>query len=73
MLVFVEVKARSSAACGSPLDALTRFKQRQVIAMAQSYLVSTGWGDRPCRFDVVGVQYGTGRPAIELIRGAFRL
>ncbi len=71
VLVFVEVKTRSTSRCGSPLDALTAIKQRRVTAMAQSYLMRAGWGDRPCRFDVVGIRYGERRPFVELIRGAF--
>ncbi len=72
VLVFVEVKARSTAVCGSPLDALTPLKQRRVAAMARSYLLRAGWGDRPCRFDVVGVRLEEGRrPFVEIIRGAF--
>ena len=71
VLVFVEVKTRSTSRCGSPLDALTAIKQRRVTAMAQSYLMRAGWGDRPCRFDVVGIRYGERRPSVELIRGAF--
>ena len=34
--VLVEGKARSTGRCGSPLDTLTRLKQRRVTAMARS-------------------------------------
>ena len=71
VLVFVEVKTRSTSRCGSPLDALTAIKQRRVTAMARSYLTRTGWDDRPCRFDVIGIRYEGRRPSVELIRGAF--
>ena len=38
MLVFVEVKARTSRGFGGALAAVTPRKQRQVIAMAQRYM-----------------------------------
>ena len=54
-LVFVEVKTRSSARFGHPFDAVTRAKQRKLVAMADDYLARKGWQGRPCRFDVVGL------------------
>ncbi len=72
VLVFVEVKARSSRSFGGALGAVTPRKQRQVIAMAQRYMARVGWAARPCRFDVVAVQ-GTSRdkPDVTLVRNAF--
>ena len=72
MLVFVEVKARSSRGFGGAIGAVTPRKQRQVIAMAQRYMARVGWAARPCRFDVVAVQAGVGEaPDVTLIRNAF--
>lgn len=72
MLVFVEVKARSSSSFGGALGAVTPRKQRQVIAMAQRYMARVGWSSRPCRFDVVAVQGSAGKPPdVLLVRNAF--
>lgn len=72
VLVFVEVKARSSRRFGGALGAVTPRKQRQVIAMAQRYMARVGWKARPCRFDVVAVQWGVADPPdVKLVRNAF--
>jgi putative endonuclease len=72
VLVFVEVKARSSRGFGGALGAVTPRKQRQVMAMAQRYMARVGWAARPCRFDVVAVQADVGAaPDVTLIRNAF--
>lgn len=72
VLVFVEVKARSSRGFGGALGAVTPRKRRQVVAMAQRYMARVGWTARPCRFDVVAVQARAGAaPDVTLIRNAF--
>jgi putative endonuclease len=71
-LVFVEVKTRASTRCGSPLEALTAAKRRQVAAMAADYLARRRPTAHDCRFDVVAVTFAEGsRPAIEVITHAF--
>ena len=71
-LVFVEVKTRVSVRYGSPFEALTPAKCRQVAAMAADYLVRRRPSARACRFDVVAVTFDQyGRPVIEVIRNAF--
>jgi len=72
VLVFVEVKARSSRRFGGALGAVTARKQRQVIAIAQRYMARVGWAARPCRFDVVALHGDEGdSPAVTLLRHAF--
>jgi putative endonuclease len=72
MLVFVEVKTRSSARYGVPSDALTPAKCRQVAAMAADYLIRRRPRALGCRFDVVAITFDErGRPAIEVIPNAF--
>ena len=67
-LVFVEVKYRASAACGSALEAVDYRKQQSILRVAQYYMVSHGYGTQiNCRFDVVAIQ-GTD---IMLIQNAF--
>jgi putative endonuclease len=67
-IVFIEVKARGSAAYGRPQEAVTVFKQRQIIKAALSYIKSRGLTSRDIRFDVVSV---CGQE-VELIRNAFQ-
>ncbi len=73
VLVFVEVKARSSARFGGARSAVTWPKQRKIMMMAQRYMKRVGWSKRPCRFDIVAIrQYKDGRPPeVALIRNAF--
>jgi len=55
-LVFVEVKYRRSAECGTPFAAVGAKKQRVICRTAAYYLLTHGYGETtPCRFDVVGV------------------
>ncbi|HEV2358444.1 MAG TPA: YraN family protein [bacterium] len=73
-VVFVEVKARRGAAFGTPAEAVTARKQRALVALASRYLVRTGRGDRPCRFDVVEVWLDAGNRPIraDVLRDAFQ-
>lgn len=70
-LVFVEVKARTSKAFGSPEEAVTSVKQRQIRIVAEGYLFESGIEDQRCRFDVVAISYEKGKPNVKLIRNAF--
>ncbi len=73
-LVFVEVKTRSSAGFGHPLEAVDRHKQGQLIRAAHVYLREQAAEERFCRFDVVAVTFGgDGAPIIELVKNAFDL
>lgn len=68
-LVYVEIKFRSGGQCGDPLEAVDRRKQRQICRVAFYHYVRYGAaGERPCRFDVIGV-YGDG--SIKHIENAF--
>lgn len=66
-LVFCEVKYRSDAGKGSPLEAVDGKKQKTLYTCALFYLTERGIGNVPCRFDVIGIQ-GT---KITHIRNAF--
>ena len=56
MLVFVEVKYRTSRRSGDPLEAVTERKQHTISQVAQYYMLRNGIPfDTPCRFDVVGI------------------
>jgi putative endonuclease len=76
VLAFVEVKARRSAACGSPEDAVDGRKRRQVARLAELWLAARPWalrGVTDVRFDVVAVD-ATVRPLeVRHLPGAFTL
>lgn len=66
-VAFCEVKARSSLAFGSPLEAVTPAKQAQVRSLARRWLASSGGRPAAVRFDVAGVLGGS----VEVIEDAF--
>ncbi len=59
-LVFVEVRARSSARLGSPEESVTPAKQRRLVELAQTYLLFLETAGRawsgPWRIDVVALE-----------------
>lgn len=67
MIVFVEVRLRSSAAYGGPAESIDRRKRARLLAAARLYLA--GRRERPCRFDVVLLKR-LDPPDIEWIRDA---
>jgi putative endonuclease len=72
VLVFVEVRARSSGNFGNPFESVTWHKQHRLSRMAAAYLCHKRLPDMTCRFDVVGVTGTAGGPyTIEIMRNAF--
>ena len=69
VLVFSEVKTRSSLAYGHPAEAVTPAKQRQVLRVARRWLTERDGSWRPgeIRFDVAAVLSGE----VEVLEGAF--
>lgn len=57
-LVFCEVKYRQNRQKGSPLEAVNVKKQRTIYQCASYYLTVHQAADRPCRFDVIGIEGG---------------
>ena len=74
VLVFIEVKARSSDEHGRPLESVTSSKQRTISAVASIYLSTREKRERLTRFDVVEVHITPhGRVTkVEVVEGAFR-
>lgn len=59
ILVFVEVKYRSSDSYGDALDAVNRQKQRRICRSALYYCSKKHRNlERPCRFDVIAIYSG---------------
>lgn len=72
LLVFVEVKTRSSSEFATPKAAVDRHKQRQIIKTARIYRRLLRVTQEPFRYDVVSVMLHPGRlPEIELLQGYF--
>ncbi|MFW6334119.1 MAG: YraN family protein [Desulfosalsimonas sp.] len=73
VIVFVEVKARSSASFVSSKTAVDSSKQKRISMIALGYLKQTRRMNAKARFDVVCVDTGPDRPKIEIIANAFPL
>lgn len=67
-LLVVEVKTRSSAAYGSPLEAVGARKRRSLLAASAEYRALSGWRG-PIDFAVVAVQPGMEPELIETVFG----
>ena len=72
VLVFVEVKARTSGAFGLPKESVGRRKQRHIIRASAEYMAKNGLAESPARFDVVSIEIeSVGGASTELIKNAF--
>ncbi|MDA7977870.1 MAG: YraN family protein [Pirellulales bacterium] len=73
VVIFVEVKTRTSHIGGEPYDAVNAEKQRRLTRAALGFLKRHGLTEYPARFDIVSVtwQDSARRPKIEHIAGAF--
>ncbi len=69
-LVFTEVKTRNSGYFGSPLEAVTRAKQSQIIRTALAYVLQHNRTEE-IRFDVIGIVKNQRQTSIEHIESAF--
>ena len=70
-LVFVEVKAREGRTFGEAAEAVTRLKRRRIARLALDYVTRHRLSGCPCRFDVVSIQFDSGKPVLEVYQGAF--
>ena len=69
-LVIVEVKTRQSDEYGEPDLAVTKRKQRMLIAAANAYITRKGL-DTETRFDIISIFFKDNEPVIEHIEDAF--
>jgi putative endonuclease len=70
-LVFVEVKARDGRSFGEAVEAVTALKRRRIARLALEYIMRHHLNNCSCRFDVVSINFETGRPVIEVFKNAF--
>jgi putative endonuclease len=74
VLVFVEVKTRSSAAFGAPRDAVTAAKRRKLARSASHYMLAHCEQECAYRADIVEVALLRGRvAAVRHLKGAFSI
>jgi putative endonuclease len=52
---FIEIKGRKNLDQGYPREAVTKNKQKRLVAAARYYLLVQGQDDIPCRFDVIEI------------------
>jgi putative endonuclease len=72
VLVFVEVKTRSTHLYGEPSEAVSLQKARRLHVLAARWLAeSRPRGSWDLRFDVVSVVRAVGEPEVEHLTGAF--
>ena len=73
VVAFVEVKTRRGVAFGSPLEAVTWNKKREIVRVARGWMDRFGLPGDVYRFDVVGViMQSSGKAEIEHVEDAFR-
>jgi putative endonuclease len=69
-LIICEVKTRETAQIGEPYKAVTRQKQKQIIAVADYYVkLKNLWVD--VQFDVISIVHNSFRTNVEHIPNAF--
>jgi putative endonuclease len=73
VVAFVEVKARRGSGFGTPFEAVTWAKQREIVRVARAWMDRHGQPGDIYRFDVVGVMYPQhGVATIQHLEDAFR-
>ena len=71
LLVFCEVKTRSSDFFGSPAEAVGYAKQARLRRLAAAWMGEHHFGQRNVRFDVVSVLIGESKPQVTHLPDAF--
>lgn len=72
VLVFVEVKARTTDLFGPPHEAVDLAKQKRIVRAAKEWLRLLNRPDIAYRFDIVEIVFAP-RPRCHLIRSAFSI
>jgi len=64
MLIFIEVKARTNDAFGAPESSITAKKIKSIKRVAEGYLYINNIYAKPCRFDLIAIDYLNGEQNI---------
>jgi putative endonuclease len=73
LVAFVEVKARSGAEFGDPVEAVNWRKQNELARSASVWIDRNGRPGEQYRFDVIGVLIEGPRVRVRHVQDAFRL
>jgi putative endonuclease len=74
LVAFFEVKTRWGRRYGTPLQAVTWSKRREIVRVASAWVDRHGTPDDAYRFDVIGVTLSPrGRCRLEHVEDAFRV
>lgn len=73
LVAFVEVKARSGAEFGDPVEAVDHQKQRELAKSAHVWIDRHGRAEESYRFDVVGVLIDGERVRVKHVEDAFQI
>jgi putative endonuclease len=71
VVVFCEVKTRTTDRFGLPVEAVTRDKRRRIRRLAARWLEEHRLAVREVRFDVASVRVAPGPEEIEILEAAF--
>ncbi len=71
LLVFCEVRTRSSERFGSPEETVDARKQQRVVLAARDFLARFRGGERAVRFDVIAIVDGPRGPELRHVPDAF--
>ena len=71
VIVFVEVKTRSSSKAGHPTEAITFTKRKQLTRAAMGWLKRRRLIEHRSRFDVIAITWQEREPVIEHYQNAF--
>jgi len=71
VLVFVEVKARASGSHGTAEESITPEKEHFLKRTAEGYLLEHKIEGRPCRFDLIAVEWEEKKPVIRHVKDIF--
>ncbi|UCG85640.1 MAG: YraN family protein [Gemmatimonadota bacterium] len=72
LVSFIEVKTRRGTAFGSPLEAVTWHKKREIARVAQGWMDRYGRPGDVYRFDVIGVTISGPVTSVQHVTDAFR-
>ena len=71
MVVFVEVRSKSSQQYGLPEETISVKKRQFLYRAAEQYLTKNEWLERNCRFDVISVLFEAENVQIKWYKDAF--
>ena len=73
VIIFVEVKTRSSTKHGLPAEAVNFRKQQKIIEAASVFLQDEKYFDKACRFDVIEIYSDSVKFSARHIENAFEV